>query len=148
MEYGEDLLVRDVMSSPPITMGPDANARAAAQVMIENGIGSIIVVNENEKLIGIVTKSDFLAIIANGMIPESVKLNDFMKKNPYYIYADAPLREAAALMGSRGIGHLPVLDPETDKVIGIISKTDIVKMAPHFIELVYALKTESEGQEQ
>ena len=145
---GDELLVRDVMSSPPITMGPDANARAAAQVMIENGIGSIIVVNDNEKLIGIVTKTDFLSIVASSLIPESVKLADFMKRNPYYVYADAPLREAAELMGSKGIGHLPVLDPDTDRVIGVISKTDIVKMAPHFIELVYALRTESVEQEQ
>jgi len=50
-------------------------------------------------------------------------------------------------MGSKGIGHLPVLDPKTFKPVGMLSKRDILKIAPHYMATVYALKVESAGSQ-
>ncbi|MEB3779817.1 MAG: CBS domain-containing protein [Desulfurococcales archaeon] len=143
-EIIEDLLVSDVMKTPVITMSPTATVMEAARVMVENDIGSIIVVDERERLLGIVTKTDIVkGVVARGLLPSSVKLGDIMVRDPYYLFSDATLREAAELMGSKGIGHLPILDPDNMRIVGIISKRDILRIAPYYIELVLALKRSS-----
>ena len=140
-EEVEDLLVRDVMSTPPVVISPISSVEEAAKIMVENGIGSLLVVDNRGRLIGIVTKTDIVReVVARGMNPSDVRVGDIMTKNPYYVMADATLREAASLMGSRLIGHLPVLEPESGKPVGVISMRDILKIAPHYIDLVLALK--------
>ncbi len=137
----EDILVSDVMKTPVITMSPTDTIMEAAKVMVENDIGSIVVVDDRERLLGIVTKTDIVkGVVARGLSPRSVKLGDIMTRDPFYLFSDATLREAAELMGSKGIGHLPILDPDSMKIVGIISKRDILRIAPYYIELVLALK--------
>lgn len=69
----ENTPVRDVMTHPPITIGPDETARKAAALMTGHGVGSLPVV-EDGKLTGIVTTSDLLAMIAKGALhPGSTK---------------------------------------------------------------------------
>ncbi|MEB3773878.1 MAG: CBS domain-containing protein [Desulfurococcales archaeon] len=137
----EEPLLEDVMTTPVFTMLPMETVRRAAEEMTSRGIGSVIIVDSRGRLLGIVTKTDIVKhVVAKGLDPSKVKLSDVMTENPYYMFSDAPLREAAQLMGSKGIGHLPILDPETNKIVGIITKSDILKIAPHYIDLVYALR--------
>ncbi|MCE4603093.1 MAG: CBS domain-containing protein [Desulfurococcales archaeon] len=137
----EEPLLEDVMRTPVVTMAPMETVRRAAEEMSSRGIGSIVIVDSRDMLLGIVTKTDIVAkVVARGLDPGMVKLGDIMTENPYYMFSDAPLREAAELMGSKGIGHLPVLDPETRRIVGIITKSDILKIAPHYIDLVYTLR--------
>ncbi len=144
----EDLRCRDIMSSPPVTAPPTMTAQEAAQIMVNRRIGSIIIVDGNGGLIGIVTKTDLVrGVVAKGLPPTQVKLGDIMTRDPYYVTADASVRYAAELMGDYGIGHLPVLDPETNKVVGVVSMRDILRLAPHFIELVYIYRRREEGEE-
>ena len=137
----EEPLLEDVMTTPVFTMLPMETVRRAAEEMTSRGIGSVIIVDSRGRLLGIVTKTDIVKhVVAKGLDPSKVKLSDVMTENPYYMFSDAPLREAAQLMGSKGIGHLPILDPETNKIVGIITKSDILKIAPQYIDLVYALR--------
>ncbi|MCE4623979.1 MAG: CBS domain-containing protein [Caldisphaeraceae archaeon] len=134
-------LVRDIMSSPLITSSPIKNVNDIAELMVENDIGAVVIVNDDNSLLGIVTKSDIIReVVAKGLQPINVSVGQIMTKNPYYAFDDTPLDSAAELMGSKGIGHLPILDSSTSKPIGILSKRDILKLAPHYIELVYQLK--------
>lgn len=61
----EQLLVKAVMTSDPVTIGPEAPAAEAARVMLERKIGCLPVV-EGERLVGIVSESDFVAHFAEG----------------------------------------------------------------------------------
>lgn len=58
----------------------------------------------------------------------SLEVSDVMTKDPVAIGADAPLREAADLMRSRGIRHLPVLDG-AGHLLGIVTDRDLVHAA-------------------
>ena len=137
----EEPLLEDVMTTPVYTMLPMDTVRRAAEEMTSRGIGSVVIVDSRGRLLGIVTKTDIVKhVVAKGLDPSKVKLGDIMTENPYYMFSDAPLREAAQLMGSKGIGHLPILDPDTHRIVGIITKSDILKIAPHYIDLVYALR--------
>lgn len=129
-----DYLVRDVMSTPVLKVLPMVTVREGAEMMVERGVGSLVVVTETDSLIGIVTKTDIIArVVARGLNPEEVRVGDIMTRNPIYIFADDSIERAVDLMSSHRIGHLPVLDPETNKPIGMISKWDIVRLSPEYI---------------
>jgi len=143
-----DVLVRDVMSVPLIYVYPFHTVREAAAIMVEKNVGSVVVLDVDGRLMGIVTRTDILKhVVAKGLNPDNVRIGDIMTKNPVYVLADTPLEDAAKIMGSRGIGHLPVLDEKTFKPIGMISKRDILKIAPHYMSLIYALRIESAGSQ-
>jgi CBS domain-containing protein len=147
-EVMRDVLVRDVMSTPLVYVYPFHSVREAAAIMVEKNVGSVVVLDTDGRLLGIVTRTDILKhVVAKGLNPDKVKVEDIMTRNPIYTLADTPLEEAARMMGSKGIGHLPVLDPKTFKPVGMLSKRDILKIAPHYMALVYALKVESEGSQ-
>ena len=59
------LLVKDVMTNDPTTIGPKATLTEAAQTMLEAKIGSLPVV-EGERLVGILTEADFVRYFAEG----------------------------------------------------------------------------------
>ena len=127
----EDYPVSELMSSPPITVKPNITVREAAEIMVENNIGSLIVVDEKESLIGIVTVRDIIReVVAKGLPPDKVKVEEIMTRNIYYVLSDDTIRRAVEIMSERGIGHLPVIDPNTYKLVGVVSKTDILKIAP------------------
>ncbi len=135
-EMPEELKCEDIMSTPPVTASPTDSAQLAARKMVDSGVGSLIVVDENGSLLGIVTKTDLVReVVAPGKDPLKVMLQDVMTRNPYYVTTESSVREAADIMGTYGIGHLPVLDPETQRVVGVISMRDIVRLAPHYIEI-------------
>lgn len=132
----EDLRCEDIMSTPPVTASPHETASAAARIMIEKNVGSLIITDERGSLLGIVTKTDLVrGVVAPGRDPGSVMLGEIMTRNPYYVTTDSLVKEAAEIMGSYGIGHLPVIDAESRKVVGVISMRDIVRLAPHYIDL-------------
>ncbi len=71
MKYGEKaqraflegIAVKEVMSDPPITIAPHASVQEAARLMMEKKIGCLLVL-EGSKLVGIVTESDMLKLVA------------------------------------------------------------------------------------
>ncbi|MEM0340005.1 MAG: CBS domain-containing protein [Acidilobaceae archaeon] len=140
-------LVRDIMKTPLIALHPIHSVREAAKIMMEKNIGSIIVIDERGTLLGIVTKTDIVRLVAKGGDAERTTIGEIMTKNPIYVFADTSLEEAARIMGYYGIGHLPVLNEKNNKPIGMISKRDILLFAPHYINLVYTLKKEMEASE-
>ncbi len=61
----DTLAVKEVMATDLVTIAPDATLQEAAGTMIEGKIGCLPVV-ENEKLVGILTEGDFVALVAGG----------------------------------------------------------------------------------
>ena len=55
----DQLLVKEVMSNEPVSIGPDASLIDAARLMLERKIGSVVVIEEG-RLVGILTESDFV----------------------------------------------------------------------------------------
>lgn len=135
-------LVRDIMRSPPITVTPITPVNEAAQQMIDRGVGSLLVVDDSGSLMGIVTKTDIVREVVARGLPRSVPIGNIMTRNPYFVFEDYTVKEAAELMGSHTIGHLPVLSRENMRPVGVVSKRDIIRLAPHYITLVYVLRSQ------
>ncbi len=115
--------VRDVMREVPITVRDDESLIKVVKIMNEGNIGSIIVTNEDGKVMGVFTERDLLRLIANNVNINELTVGDVMTRNVVVIEQDASLIKAVHIMAKHGIRHLPIVD-ESGSVTGIISIRD------------------------
>jgi CBS domain-containing protein len=126
--------VREAMTNRVITMGPDQTIDKAAQLMLEKGIGCIIIM-ENNKPIGIVTERNICyGVVAPNKLPSKIKLEQIMSSPIRTISPDKPLIEAAKFMVKNNFRRLPVI--EKNRLIGIITARDVVAVSPKTIEVL------------
>lgn len=100
----------------------DSLAEAAAK-MREQQTGSLLVM-DGTRLLGIFTERDLLKSIGRGQDPKTTRLKDEMTTDVLTIAPDAKLSEAAQIMATKWIRHLPVIEGES--VVGVISQRDLV----------------------
>ncbi|APW99969.1 histidine kinase [Halobiforma lacisalsi AJ5] len=120
----EDIFVARVMSSSLHTVSPDTLVEDAGQVMLENDIGSVIVVDEDGGLEGILTSTDFVDIVAQSQPKAETTVSRYMTTDVITASAQDSIRDVADLMIEHGFKHVPAVD-ETEGVIGIVTTTDL-----------------------
>lgn len=122
------MIVRDIMAKNLKTVKPDDSVHAAVQKMNKFGIGSVIVVSSGRP-VGIITETNVMRrIVEPRMDPATVWAKDIMSSPLTTIDENAAVEEAAKIMADRRINRLPVT--KGDKLVGLISSTDIVKASP------------------
>ncbi len=139
-----ELVVSDVMTRDVVKVKPSATIVEAARKMAENNVGSVIVVDEKDDrlVVGILTEGDIVfRVVAEGRDPRTTLVEEVMTKNPIVVSEDTPLHIAADLMRRKNIGHLPVVD-SAGRLVGIVSRSDIVRISPGLIELLYVSQSE------
>lgn len=120
----DDIFVAQLMTSDLETTSPDTLVESAAQTMLANGVGSLVVVDEDNHLEGILTTTDFVKIVAERKPKDQTPVSTYMSTDVVTVSAQTPLEEAADLLIEHGVHHLPVVD-DSEGVIGIITTTDI-----------------------
>jgi CBS domain-containing protein len=99
-----------------------------AKVMRSHGISSVVVLDANGTLAGIVTERDIVNLIAAGGDPHSTKvMHGMTRRHLATVDPKDDLAEAADKMVSMNIRHLPVVDG--DRVVGIVSIRDMTRWA-------------------
>ena len=114
--------VSEIMTKATVTDAAQDTLAEAAARMWNAQTGSLLVM-EGEHLLGIVTERDVLRAIAHGMDPQQVPLKDLMRTDVITVGPQTTLKEAAKLMATKWIRHLPVV--EGSKVVGILSQRDL-----------------------
>jgi CIC family chloride channel protein len=136
-EYNVPLLKRifvsDAMNINAITLKPEDSAQTAYQLMLEKGFRGVPIL-DGQKLVGMVTMSDLLGIRREEM--EKTSLGSVMTRNLITIHPDEVLLEALSKMTNHSVGRLPVIERDTSKFIGIISRTDVMKAYDRALELL------------
>ncbi|GAA5167938.1 putative nucleotidyltransferase substrate binding domain-containing protein [Ornithinimicrobium tianjinense] len=118
--------VRDMLRRQPVTAGPGATVREAAQAMTDAGFSALLVVEEG-RLVGIVTDRDLRRrVVAAGLDP-SRPVRDIMTEGPVTVSADALALEVMLEMTGRNLHHLPVLEVD-GSVLGLVTTTDLVRL--------------------
>jgi CBS domain-containing protein len=118
--------IKDVMNEV-VAIEKDMTLKAAAKLMSDKNIGSLVVVN-GDKILGIITERDILNNASN--LGKSVKAT--MTKNVITINPYEELDNAAIIMKKHKIHRIPVVDE--DKLAGIISSTDLIAHADELDE--------------
>jgi CBS domain-containing protein len=129
------MLVRDVMSSPVITVDEDATANRVAELMEKHELGCIIVTSKEGKPIGIITERDLVTrVLAKNVKPDTIKAKDVMTTPLITIEPDETINEAARKMSRLNIRRLGVV--YKGQLIGILSSKDILAVMPELIETI------------
>ena len=144
-EQREDALplkVRDVMVREVITVNEDSTVKEAVDVMNEFQIGSLIVL-EKGKAKGIVTERDFLRrVTAEAKDIMNTKVKEIMTTPLVVVEPGTDLEEAMKLMFKNKIKKLAVVD--SNKLVGIVTLTDIARFQPQMIRMLKQLTTKQE----
>jgi CBS domain-containing protein len=114
--------VSEIMTKATVTDAAQDTLAEAAARMWNAQTGSLLVM-EGEHLLGIVTERDVLRAIAHGMDPNEVPVKDLMRTDVITVGPQTTLKEAAKLMATKWIRHLPVV--EGSRVVGILSQRDL-----------------------
>ncbi len=142
------MLVREVMSSPPITVSARTSVRAAVRLLDENGITAMPVVDRDGSIVGVVSEADLVreAVPADGrahMIPVRVSelppartVDEVMSQTPLTVSSGSDLADAVDLMTSTVVKSLPVLDH--GRVVGVVSRRDVVHVLARRDEAIRA----------
>src|SRR5665647_821845 len=138
---------RDVMVSPAITVNPSASVREVAKIFLERRISAVPVVDEQGKLIGIVSEGDLMhraeagterkrswwlqgfigdeTLAAEYVKAHARKVTDVMTRRVITASPDSPLHEIASLLENNSIKRVPIV--KDGQVVGIVSRANLIQ---------------------
>src|SRR5512135_1568412 len=92
------------------SISPQASVYQALELMAQKDVGALLVI-ENDKLVGIFSERDYARkIILKGKASKDTAVGELMTTSVYYVTPDNTLEEAMALMTSKHIRHLPIMN--------------------------------------
>ena len=116
--------VRELMTTPPVTVPSTATVEEAARQMRAEDIG-VLIVQEDGKPYGIVTDRDIVVrAVAEGLDPESAPIASVCTKDLTTVSPDADIESAMCLMRDKAVRRVLVVDWENVPV-GIVSLGDL-----------------------
>lgn len=116
--------VRDLMSSPAVTVSVKDTARHALQVMKDNDINGTPVLNGGGELYGMVVKADIYRFLIEPGHIEDCPIDWVMSKDVMSIDADEPVEMANKKIREKKVVSIPVM--EEGKLVGVISFEDLL----------------------
>jgi tRNA nucleotidyltransferase (CCA-adding enzyme) len=135
-------IARDLMSSPVRTIRPETTIAEAQRILLRYGHSGLSVVNNQDLLIGIISRRDLDIALHHGFGHAPVK--GYMTSNLKTITPDTSLPEIESLMVTYDIGRLPVLDH--GQLVGIVTRTDVLRELHQLTIQNLELKTENNSQ--
>lgn len=144
------LTVKDIMTRDVISVSPDTEIIQAARILLEKRINGMPVVDDQNRLVGIICQSDLIAQQKRFPIPNlftfldgfisltsikqleheiqkfaAITVTQAMTPKPVTVHPDTTIEEVAALMVDKYYHTLPVV--EDGKLVGIVGKEDILR---------------------
>ena len=134
MLQNKDLQIAEFMTQRPVTVPIGTSIQKASEKLSYYRIGSLVVVDEDKKLLGIFTTRDIVYdIIALDKNPVKTLVDDIMVTNIITISPEKTIQEAMELMSTNDIRQLPVVTGE--KLIGFVTMKDILRVEPALVDL-------------
>lgn len=116
--------IRDIMKSNPVCLSMDTTLVDAAKRMRDDGIGDVLVSDENGRLHGIVTDRDIVVrAVALGNDPHGMTIGDICSGQLTTLSPSDDVDAAVALMEKQAVRRIPIVDG--DRPVGIVSIGDL-----------------------
>ncbi|BBD72238.1 histidine kinase [Sulfodiicoccus acidiphilus] len=125
------------MSSPALVTSTDTPLKDVVKLMWDEKVGSVLVVDEEGKLVGIVTERDVVYAASRALI-EKGRASSVMAKNVISVGPEEPLMEAVEKMRSHNISHLPVV--EGGRPVGVVSMRDLTGVASSLLKVLLSIE--------
>ena len=119
------MIAKNIMKTKVITVSPSAPITEAALLMRDEDIGALIVADDTEKPVGIITDRDIvISVLAENKDPGEVVVEDIMTRQLHMVQEDTNLFDILRVLSNNSIRRVPVT--RRGKLAGIISVDDIV----------------------
>jgi CBS domain-containing protein len=119
-------IAKDVMTTQVMTILPTATIYEAMKMMVEIQISGLIVTDDQNNAIGVLTERD--ALVAYDFLSNmNAPVGDFMNKKVISVAEDTPLEEISDTLVKGDVRRVPVLRGR--QVIGVVSRRDLLKYA-------------------
>ncbi|MFM2318630.1 MAG: hypothetical protein RLZZ215_1251 [Pseudomonadota bacterium] len=123
------LQVRELVR-PAVMVNQDTSIQATAAQMTQANSHTALVVQE-QRLVGIVTDQNFrVRVVASQHDPQD-RISNIMTPQPMTLPPHAPASEAMLIMAHHNIRHIPVVDPQTQAILGVVGGTDLLRSHSH-----------------
>ncbi len=130
--------INEIMKTPVVTCSENDTLARVRNLMLNKNVTRIIIVDENNKPTGIITQKDIIRIL-NKSTPvwrrrslDSVIVKNYMSKNLITEVQEADVMNAVLKLKETGFSSLPIVSD--GKLVGILSKTDIVQALPKLLD--------------
>ncbi len=117
------MFTRDLMRKDVVTVTGSATVKEIITLLFKRHIGSIVVVDEAQRCVGIFTERDAIRVIAQN-VPLTAAVEKVMTKKPFTIGDDSTFEEAKSIIINHKVRHLPVVDSD-GKLVGMLSVRSI-----------------------
>ena len=136
-ELTYELKVEQVMCKKVATLKPDNTMNDVGRILRNNQISGIPILDGN-RLVGIVTIEDYIIYLLEPEIRGiDEKIKTRMTKNIVTVYSDEPIVQVVGKFEKFGFGRFPVIDRNKKKLVGIITKGDIIEGLLKKLEIEY-----------
>lgn len=137
------MTIQSLARTTVVTAGPDSPLTAAAALMGEKHVGSVVVVDDDETVVGVLTDRDVAVdVVGAARDPTDLVVADVMSDDPFTMPADAGVFETIHEMRDAEVRRVPIV--EDGSLSGIVTLDDLlVLLAGEFDDLAAIVKAES-----
>lgn len=107
----------------PVTVGPDTTLAEGAALMDAEGVGALMVV-ENDRILGIVTDRDIVIRSVARSIPADARIDSAMSTDLITLGADAGIQRAFDIFRAHAVRRLPLV--EGGRLVGVVTVDDLL----------------------
>jgi CBS domain-containing protein len=103
-------------------------ARDAARRMLQRGVGTLVVLNDERQPAGLVTDRDLVVrVLAPARDPETTRVSEIMTADPKVLREDSPIEGALGLMRAGSFRRVPIVDA-AGRLVGILTLDDVLSL--------------------
>jgi CBS domain-containing protein len=126
-EEVKSMSIESLLGRPVCTLPPDALCREAAQLLRDEGVGCVVV-SEDERPLGVVTDRDLaVRVMAAGLDPDKTLLRQVMSREPVFLKDERGLDQLIATMRQERVRRVPVVDAD-GRLEGVVAFDDLVPL--------------------
>lgn len=116
--------VKEIMTHRVLTVGPDAPIREAVKLLLDHGVSGLPVVDEDRKLLGVISEIDIIDLIYK-TDSDASKVGDYMTRSVRTLNSEDSVDAAASIFCSQAIRRIPVI--QDGILVGILSRHDLIR---------------------
>lgn len=129
-----EMKAHEVMTREIVTVTPETSMKELREILRIHRISGTPVIS-NDQLAGVISIEDFINWLANG--PPKATVGERMTQSVITVYDDEPLVQIVSTLDRHGFGRLPVIQREQKKLVGIVTRGDIMEGLLHKLEIGY-----------
>ena len=115
----------EIARTEPVTIAPQQPLATAVTLMDDKNVGAIVVIDDDDKILGIITDRDIALALGNGQVTTGTPVSDVMTRPVHTIWQDQGIFNATQYMMGYKVRRLPIID-RAEHLVGIVTADDLI----------------------